>query len=77
MKIGRLDEAQRDYQTLESSLPKVPHTIYFGLFDIACRKKNPKTAVKYGELYLKIAPPGTIEYKDVQERTKKAKTGAL
>jgi len=77
LKTGKLDDAQRDYQTLESVLPKVPYTIHFGLFDAAYRKKNPKTALKYGELYLKAAPRGTTEYKDVQERTKKAKSGDL
>ena len=77
LKLGKLDDAQRDYQTLETTLPKVPYPVYFGLFDIAYKKKNPKTAVKYGELYLKGSPLGTPESKAVLERLKKAKTGAL
>lgn len=76
LKSGKLDDAQRDYQTLEAALPKVPHVVYFGLFDVAYKKKNPKTALKYGDLYLKIAPKGTPEYKDVQERINKMKSGS-
>ena len=75
LKIGNLDAAQRDYQTLESSLPKVPYPVYFGLFEVAYQKKSPKTALKYGDLYLKNAPKGTSEYKDVVERLKKLKSG--
>src|ERR1043166_6836527 len=77
LRSGRLEDAQRDYQTLETSLPKVPHTVYYGLFDVAYKKKTPKTARKYGELYLKTAPKGTPEYKDVEERTKRAKSGSI
>jgi tetratricopeptide (TPR) repeat protein len=76
LRLGRLDAAQQDYQALETSLPKVSYSVYFGLFDIASKKKNFKMAVRYGELYLKEAPRGTPEYKDVLERFKKAKNGS-
>lgn len=76
LKLNKLDDAQRDYQTLEATVPKVPYTVHFGLFDIAYKKKNFKTAIKYGELYLKDAPRGTLEYKDVSERVTKAKAGS-
>jgi len=77
LKSGKLDDAQRDYQALENSVPKVPYTVYYGLFDIAFQKKNPKTALKYGELYLKGAPKGTSEYKQVTERIIKVKNGSF
>jgi Tfp pilus assembly protein PilF len=77
LKSGKLDDAQRDYQALENSVPKVPYTVYYGLFDIAFQKKNPKTALKYGELYLKGAPKGTSEYKQVTERITKVKNGSF
>ncbi len=41
LKSGKIDDAQRDYQTLEASLPKVPYAVYFGLFDVAFQKKTP------------------------------------
>ena len=77
LKNGQLDAAQRDYQLLEKSLPKVPYTVYFGLFDVAYKKKNPKAALKYGQLYLKGAPKGTSEFKDVLQRVKNVKSGSL
>jgi Tfp pilus assembly protein PilF len=77
LKSDRLEDAQRDYQTLETTLPKIPYTVYYGLFDVAYKKKNPKTAKKYAELYLKIAIKGTGEYKDVQERLLKVKSGSF
>jgi Flp pilus assembly protein TadD len=77
LKSGKLDAAQRDYQTLETSLPSVPYQVHYGLFDIAYKKKNPKTALKYGELYVKAAPQGTLEFKDVSDRIKNIKSGAF
>jgi Flp pilus assembly protein TadD len=74
LRLEKLDDAQRDYQTLETTLPNVPYTVYYGLFDISDKKKNPKTAVKYGELYLKSAPKGTHEHNDVLDRIKKIKS---
>ena len=77
LKSGKLDDAQRDYQLLETSLSTVPYQVHYGLFDIAYRKKNPKTALKYGQLYAKGAPQGTAEFVDVSERIKKVKSGAF
>jgi len=77
LKSGKLDDAQRDYQMLETSLPTVPYQVHFGLFDVAYKKKNPKTALKYGKLYAKGAPQGTAEFADVSERIKKVKSGAF
>ena len=77
LKVGRLEDAQRDYEALEKSMPKVPAAVYYGLFDIAYKKKNPKTAVKYAQLYLKDAVKGTPEYKEVLERMSKAKSGSI
>ncbi len=77
LKSGHIDDAQRDYQSLETTLPKVPYVVYYGLFEVAFQKKTPKAALKYGQLYLKTAPAGSPESKNVQERIKKVKTGSF
>jgi tetratricopeptide (TPR) repeat protein len=64
----RLDEAEKDYLTLEGMLPKPLYSIYYGLADIAYRKNQKKNALMYYKKYLQYAPPGAPEIKYVIEK---------
>jgi tetratricopeptide (TPR) repeat protein len=77
LQLNRLEEAQRDYELILNKQSKVPHSIYYGLGEIAWRKRLPKTALKHYSEYLKIAPRGTAEYEDIEQRVKKLKAGSL
>jgi tetratricopeptide (TPR) repeat protein len=71
-----LDAAQRDYEALQKALPQL-HAIYFGLGEIAYRRKDVPSAIKHYESYLKFAPPDTTEFKTVTERLQQLKSGSL
>jgi tetratricopeptide (TPR) repeat protein len=69
----QLDAAQRDYEALQKLLPTV-HQIYWGLGEIAYLRTNVPAAIQHYEAYLKHAPPGTDEAKQIAERLKQLKT---
>ena len=75
LQAGKLDEARRDYQTLAQELPAPLYSINYGLAEIAYRKKDRVEALKHYGVYLKHAPVGTPEYKQVQERVSQLKSG--
>ncbi|MBM3837213.1 MAG: tetratricopeptide repeat protein [Verrucomicrobia bacterium] len=52
---GRLNEAQTDYEKLQRQLPKY-HVPYYGLAEIAYRKKDTAAAIRNYEYYLKFVP---------------------
>jgi tetratricopeptide (TPR) repeat protein len=70
----RLDLAQRDYEALRKSFPTA-YPVYYGLQEIAYRKKDTNAAVSYCQLYLTNAPPNTDEAKLISARLKDLKPG--
>ena len=75
LQSGRLDEAEKDYVTLLAVLPKPPYAIYYGLGEIALRKKNKKEALKNYDKYLELIPSGSPEERIVKEKIKTLKRG--
>lgn len=69
LRAGHLDEAQSDYETLLSSLPK-SHVIFYGLAEVAYQKKNRADALKNYELYLQYAPKDGVTPEVLEERKK-------
>ena len=74
---GRLDDSHRDYEALRRKMVSIPHQVHYGLAEIAWRKKQFKIALQHYEDYLKVAPPDTAEYREVQQRIKRIKAGSL
>ena len=56
----RLDEAQRDYGILQRQAPRY-HVPYFGLAEIAYRRKETAVAIRNYEYYLRYAPKAKDE----------------
>ena len=77
LQAGRLDEARRDYQTLAQEVPTPLFSIHYGLAEIAYQKKDRAEAIKQYAIYLKHAPVGTSEYKQVQERVAQLNSAKL
>lgn len=77
LQLGNLDAARSDYETLERTLPKPMHAVYYGLGEIAYKNKQKRTALQNYERYVKLAPPGTQEMKIVQDRIKILKNGTI
>jgi tetratricopeptide (TPR) repeat protein len=75
LQSDQLDAARRDYEKLQQLMPTV-HRVYYGLGEIAFRRKDVTAAVRNYELYLKFAPPDTEEAKQISERLKQLKSGA-
>jgi tetratricopeptide (TPR) repeat protein len=69
LQAGQLDGAQRDYEMLASLQPD-SYQIYYGLGEIAYRKKDTTNAIANYELYLTNAPANTAEYTNVATRLK-------
>ena len=76
LQIGELEAAQRDYEKLSIAYPSA-FQIYYGLGEIAYRKKETQAAIKNYELYLKHAPPNTEERKLIDARVKELKGSSL
>ena len=77
---NRLPAALKDYETLRKHMPRT-HAVYYGLGEIAYRRKETQAAVKNYELYLKYAPAeGSPEQKEekqlVTNRLKELKAAA-
>jgi tetratricopeptide (TPR) repeat protein len=68
LQTDRLDQAQRDYETLAKVYTNA-FQVYFGLGEIAYRKKDRPAAIRYYELYLSKDPPAA-EALRVSERIK-------
>jgi tetratricopeptide (TPR) repeat protein len=75
LQSDQLDDAQRDYEELQKAMPNL-HSIYYGLGEIAYRRKNGADALKHYETYLKYAPPDTDEYKAIKQRLKELRSTA-
>ena len=70
----KLNEAQQDYQSLEKVFTN-RFQVFYGLGEIAWRKKDTNSAVHYYQLYLSNAPPNTSEAKLVTDRLQSLRTG--
>ncbi len=72
---GKLDESQRDYEALQKGNEKA-YPAYHGLGEIAVRKKDTNSAIRYFELDRTYAPPGSPEFEFATNRIHSLKTGA-
>ncbi len=72
---NKLEAAQRDYELLQKTFPTA-HQIYYGLAEIAWRKKDTNAAVRNYQLYLANAKTNTAEAKLVSARLKELKPGS-
>ena len=75
LRANKLDAAQRDYEVLQKAFPTA-FQIYYGLAEIAWRKKDTNAAIRNYQLYLANAPTNTAEAKVVSERLKELKPGS-
>ena len=71
----QLEPAQQDYETLQRAFPTA-FQLYYGLAEIAYRKKDTNAAIRNCQLYLTNAPAGTAEAKFVAGRLKDLKAGS-
>jgi tetratricopeptide (TPR) repeat protein len=55
LRAGHLDAAKEDYDKLFTAYPK-SYQVYYGLGEIAAKKKDTEEAIKNYDLYLKYAP---------------------
>ena len=68
LRANHLADAKRDYDILLANLPK-SHAIYYGLGEIAYRKKDRAEAIKNFESYLSTAPTnGTPELEEERKK---------
>ena len=67
MRIGRLDEAQRDYERLLGLAPK-SFQAYYGLGEIAWTKGRTNEAIQAYQAYLTNAPAGLDEAEGIRQR---------
>ncbi len=72
LQLGQYDESQRDYERILQIYPK-SYVVHYGLGEIGFRKNNAALAIKHFEAYLKYAPEGTSERKQVEEKLKQLK----
>jgi tetratricopeptide (TPR) repeat protein len=71
---GQLDEAQQDYEALEKIAPNA-FPVYYGLGEIAWRKKDTNAAIHYYDLYVaNDARASADEVKTVSERLQSLRT---
>lgn len=66
---GQLEEAEQDYETLLKLMPDY-YRAYYGLGEIALKRKNTAAAIQNFEQYLKFGPPDTSETKKVYDLLK-------
>ena len=74
LQSDNLRDAERDYETLQKSFPTA-FKLYYGLAEIAYRKKDTNTALRQYNLYLANAPTNTAEAEFVRNRVKELKRG--
>jgi len=73
LRTDRLDAAQKDYETLLRIYPAA-RQVYYGLGEIAFRRKDTNTAIQRYESYLSNAVPGATETQFVETRLKELKS---
>ncbi|MGD0615309.1 MAG: tetratricopeptide repeat protein, partial [Verrucomicrobiota bacterium] len=67
LRLDQLDQAQQDYRILEIVFPS-SFKVYYGLGEIAWRRKDTNAAIRYYRLYLTNSIPETQETKMITER---------
>jgi tetratricopeptide (TPR) repeat protein len=68
LRADKLDEAQKEYESLQQVM-RGSHVIYYGLGEVAYRRKNFAEAAKNFEAYLKYAPKeGSTELIDERKQ---------
>jgi tetratricopeptide (TPR) repeat protein len=72
LQLGLLEEARKDYEHLRQAFPNL-FAVHYGLGEIAYRKQDKRAAIAHYEAYLKHAPKGTQERKDVEARLRQLK----
>jgi tetratricopeptide (TPR) repeat protein len=75
LRAGKLDDAQRDYEKL-LEFTRTSFRVYYGLAEIAYRKKDWRAAKDYYQRYLQYAPADSAETKFVRERLAEVKKKA-
>lgn len=75
LRCDKLDAAQHHYEVLQKAFPAA-YQVYYGLGEIAWRKKDTNTANRNYQLYLANAPTNTAEAKVVGARLKELKPGS-
>jgi tetratricopeptide (TPR) repeat protein len=75
LRANKLEAAQGDYDVLQKAFPTA-HQIYYGLAEVAWRKKDTNAAIRNYQLYLANAQTNTAEAKDVSARLKELKPGS-
>ena len=71
----KLEAAQRDYEVLQKAFPTA-FQIYYGLAEIAWRRKDTNAAIQNYQLYQANAPTNTTEAQLVSARLKELKPGS-
>ena len=74
LRLGRLEDSRREYQSLVDKLPGVP-LLHYGLGEIAVRQKDTNQALVHFDEYLKVAPTNTTEYAEVSKRVQEWRGG--
>ncbi|MCX8109492.1 MAG: tetratricopeptide repeat protein [Verrucomicrobiae bacterium] len=67
LQIGNLDRAKQDYEAVYKVAPDSFQVLY-GLAEVAYRRNDTSTALKFYQQYLKHAPKDTDEYKQIAQR---------
>ncbi len=67
LRCGQLEASEKDYEALQKSVPTA-YPIYYGLQEIAYRKKDTNATIHYCELYLSNGPPNPEEIKFISTR---------
>jgi Flp pilus assembly protein TadD len=67
LQFDKLAEAQQDYEALQHVYPN-SFRVYYGLGEIAWRRKDTNAAIRYYELYLTNSAPESEEGKMISER---------
>ena len=67
LELGNFDAAQQDYQQAARLLTNACPA-WYGLAEVAYRRKDPPALIKYGSLLLSNAPPSLPEYRLVAAR---------
>jgi tetratricopeptide (TPR) repeat protein len=67
LQCNKLDESQSDYEIVQKAAP-TEFRVYYGLGEIAYRRKDTNAAIRNYQLYLTNAPSGILEAKTIAAR---------
>jgi len=76
LQLGQLDQAQRDYEVVRKQWP-TNYAVYYGLAEIASRRKDNAEAFANYQQYLKYGLTNSAEYKRVAERVQQLKAAGF